>query len=78
MTDEERLIYQRQLRDAQNKRHALILGEAVEQFVDQNGEQVKYTKANIAKLEEYIEELEGILNPSLKRNRTRRPIQFTF
>lgn len=78
MTDEERLIYIRQLREAQNKRHALILGEAVEQFVDQNGEQVKYTKANIAKLEEYIEELEGILNPSLKRNRTRRPIQFTF
>lgn len=78
MTEDERLIYTRRLSEAQLKRHALLLGEAVEQFVDQNGEQVKYTKANIDALERYIAELEGILYPTIARARARRPLGFIF
>lgn len=78
MTEEERLIYSRRLLDAQTARHALITGTAVEQFVDQNGETVKYSKMNIAKLEEYIAELEALLNPTLAIARMRRPLGFLF
>ena len=78
MTEDERLIYSRRLLDAQTARHALLTGTAVEQFVDQNGEQVKYSKMNVGKLEEYIAELEGILNPSLLRQRMKRPLGFYF
>lgn len=78
MTEEERLIYSRRLLDAQTARHALITGTAVEQFVDQNGETVKYSKMNIAKLEEYIAELEALLNPTLAFTRMRRPLGFLF
>lgn len=78
MTEEERLVYERRLLDAREKRHALLTGTAVEQFVDQNGEQVKYTKMNIAKLEDYILELEGILNPALAAMRAPKPLRFVF
>lgn len=76
--EEERLLYSRRLLEAQTARHALVTGTAVEQFVDQNGETVKYSKMNIAKLEDYIAELEGLLNPSLLRQRTKRPMGFYF
>ncbi len=78
MTEDEVLIYTRRLLEAREKRHALLTGNAVEQFVDQNGEQVKYTKMNIRDLEAYIAELEVLLNPSLARQRMRRPLGFTF
>lgn len=78
MTDEERIIYTRRLLEAQEKRHAIMVGNNVEQFIDQNGETVKYSKVNIGKLDEYIAELEGLLNPSLAAQRLRRPLGFVF
>ena len=78
MDDAERLVYERRLLEAREKRHKLLIGDAVEQFVDQNGESVKYTKANIALLDDYIAELEAILNPALLSRRMRPPLRFLF
>lgn len=78
MDGAERLVIEGRLLEARTKRHKLLVGDAVEQFVDQNGESVKYTKMNIAALESYIAELEGILNPALARQRVRRPLGFLF
>lgn len=78
LTDADRIIYTRRLTDAREKRHALLTGQAVEQYVDQNGEQIRYTKMNLTALDTYIAELEGILNPCLARQRVRRPLGFTF
>ncbi len=78
LTADERLIYQKRLDDARSKYHAIMLGENVEQFVDQNGEQVKYSKINIGGLEKYIEKLEGLLDPQLARSRQPRAFGFLF
>ncbi len=78
MDEAERLVYERRLLEAREKRHLLITGGAVEQFVDQNGEQVKYTKASLRDLDAYILQLEGILNPALVAYRRPRPIGFLF
>jgi hypothetical protein len=78
MTEEERIIYTRRLADAREKRHLLITGQAVEQYIDQNGEQIKYTKMNLAKLDDYIVELCGLLNPALAAAAVKRPLRFVF
>lgn len=78
LTPEERLVYQKRLDDARAKYHAIMLGENVEQFVDQNGEQVKYSKINIGGLESYITKLEGLLDPQLALARQPRPFGFLF
>ena len=78
LTEEQRLIYRRRLLEAQEKRHLIMTGQNVEQFIDQNGESVKYGKANIGGLDRYIAELEGILDPSLAASRVFRPMRFTF
>lgn len=76
--EEKRLIWRRRLLDAEEKRHLIKTGTNVEQFIDQNGESVKYNKANIADLESYIAELEGLLDPSLAASRVRQPLRYVF
>lgn len=76
--EEKRLIWKRRLLDAEEKRHLIKTGANVEQFVDQNGESIKYNKANIGDLESYIAELEGLLDPSLVAARVRHPIRYVF
>lgn len=78
LTDAERTVYELRLKAAQTARHDILIGNGVKRFVDQNGEQVEYQAANVSKLEDYISELEGILNPALRRQRARRPLGFTF
>lgn len=78
LTEAERTLYTARLTAARNARHDIVIGNGVKRFVDQNGEQVEYQAANLQKLEDYIAELEGILNPALRRSRTRLPLGFTF
>lgn len=78
LTEEDRIIYDRRLREAREKRHLLLTGQAVEQYVDQNGEQIRYTKMNLDRLDLYIAELEGLLNPCLARANVKRPLRFVF
>lgn len=78
LTDAERLLYTTRRTEASAKRHLLLTGQAVEQFVDQNGELVKYTKANLRALDLYIAELDALLDPCIAAARVRRPIGFFF
>lgn len=78
LTDAERTVYELRLKAARLARHDILIGNGVKRFVDQNGEQVEYQAANVSKLEDYIAELEGILNPALRRQRAHRPLGFIF
>lgn len=78
LSDAERLIIQVRLTAAEKARHEIVTGKGVKRFVDQNGEQVEYQAANLGKLEEYIAELQGLLNPMLAQQRMRRPLGFIF
>lgn len=74
----ERAIYQARLTDATSKRHDIVTGTAVKRFVDQNGEQVEYSAANLTALDAYIRSLEELLNPCVAAYNRPRPIGFTF
>ncbi len=78
LTASERIVYQTRLTQAEQSYHDLITGKAVEQFVDQNGEQVRYTKATVAGLQSYIASLRSALNPVFAAYNRKRPIGFTF
>jgi hypothetical protein len=78
LTEAERGIYETRLKQARQARHDIVTGNGVKRFVDQNGETVEYQAANLQKLEDYIAELEGILNPALRVGRARRPLGFIF
>lgn len=54
-------VTQQMLTDAQEAYHALLIGESVAEFRDQNGEIVKYTPANRNALASYIARLEKAL-----------------
>lgn len=65
------------LAEARAAYHEIMTGQAVSRFVDQNGESVQYTRANIKQLESYIAKLEAELaNPGVRPYRG--PIRFTF
>lgn len=55
------IVTEQMLIDAQTALHALLTGSAVAEFRDQNGETVKYSKANKSDLMAYIEWLKGQL-----------------
>lgn len=78
LTDAERAIYTTRLTEAQTAKHSIVTGKMLEQFIDQNGEQVRYTKTNLADLDAYIDELNGLLNPALAAYYRPRPIGFIF
>jgi len=78
LTASERIVYQTRLTQAEQSYHDLVTGKSVEQFVDQNGEQVRYTKTTLDGLQVYIRSLREALNPTLARYTRPRPIGFTF
>ena len=78
LTPAERLLWQTRLTKAEAARDALLTGKSVKKFVDQNGEQVEYTTANIAALKSYIQEIKDLLNPMAAMCRRPRAIGFTF
>lgn len=53
------MTLQDQLTEAQAALHRLMCGQAVSVFIDQSGEQVRYSVADAAKLRSYIAELQG-------------------
>lgn len=65
------------LAEARQAYHEIMTGQAVSRFVDQNGETVQYTRANIQQLAAYIAKLEAELaNPGGRPYRG--PIRFTY
>lgn len=57
MTDSELLA------EAKTALHKLLTGRQAAEFRDQNGEMVRYTRANLAELRRYITELEARVSP---------------
>lgn len=56
----------------------IISGNKARVIVDQNGERVEFTSANIARLYQYIVEQKALLNPCAGRARPNRPMGFVF
>lgn len=56
----------------------IISGNKARVIVDQNGERVEFTSANIARLYQYIVEQKSLLNPCAGRRRPNRPMGFVF
>jgi hypothetical protein len=50
-------VTQEMLEQAQSAYHRLMIGDAVVEFRDQNGETVKYARADLNRLSQYIERL---------------------
>lgn len=78
LSETERALYQTRLTEALATKHALLTGKLAEQFIDQNGEQIRYTKTTIAGLLTYIKELQDLLNPCVAAYNRPRPIGFLF
>lgn len=54
---------QERLDEAENALHDLLLGKAVVELRDSNGEVVRFTPTNKAALRAYIAELTALINP---------------
>lgn len=78
LTPERQALLQNRYNKAEIAYDLLATGAAVEQFIDQNGEQVKYTKASLSALAAYMTSLYAQLNPGAARQARARPIGFTF
>lgn len=78
LSDVEKALYRTRLTEAQAAKHSLLTGKALEQYIDQNGEQVRYTKMTLDGLTTYIKELEDLLNPCAAAYNRPRPIGFLF
>lgn len=67
------------LKDARKAYHDIMIGGAISRFVDQNGEQVQYTRANSTMLSTYILALEAEEAGCTGGARAYRgPLRFTF
>jgi hypothetical protein len=71
------LTTQQKLDEARQAYHEIVTGQNVARFVDQNGESVSYSKANLGLLAAYIAKLEAELaSPGVPQYRG--PLRFTF
>ena len=61
LTDEDRVLYTAQLREAEAAYHSVMIGGQVVDFMDQNQERVRYSAANAAGLLRYINGLRQML-----------------
>lgn len=67
------------LTEAQKAYHQLMTGKAVRKWVDQNGEQMEYSRANIAQLSSYIAQLKADIAECEGGTRAYRgPLRFFF
>lgn len=78
LTSEERVALKARITKLQDSYDAIISGQAVKRFVDQNGEQVEYTAANASSLLAYINRLKSELDCSFARQYRPRPMGFVF
>jgi N-formylglutamate amidohydrolase len=61
------------LAQAELEYHNLMTGLKPRVYVDQNGERIEYTAANVGRLRQYITELKGLLDSSIKQTGPLRP-----
>jgi hypothetical protein len=78
LTTQERTTYQARLDAARLAYDELMVGGAVKRTVDQNGEQVEFTRGTAGQLAAYITALENALSPVLASYRQPKPMGFTF
>lgn len=78
LTAEERAALKARIAKLEAAYDAIMSGNAVRKFVDQNGESVEYGAANAAKLLGYIQELKAQLDCSFARRYRPRPMGFVF
>lgn len=57
LTPEQRVVLEAQLAEAVKAYHSVMLGGAVREFTDQNGERIVYNAANRSSLMAYINSL---------------------
>lgn len=69
---------QAQLDEAREAYHKLMIGQALVEITDQNGERVRFSQANRQNLYLYIQEMERQLCTNLTRTTTVRPMGFIF
>lgn len=78
LTDAERTLWEARRTKAEATYDALMTGKLAEEFIDQNGEKVRYTKTNAKDLARYIAEITALLNPQQARANAPRPMRFMF
>jgi len=72
-------VLQQRLAEAQQAEHDIMTGTSVRRFIDQNGESVEYSRANINQLQAYIRKLEQqIRDLQNSVEAYRGPIKFRF
>lgn len=62
------VVTQQMLDEAVAAYHRLAIGDGVYEYRDQNGETVRYTRADLSKLRSYIDWLQGQLAPETRQN----------
>lgn len=78
LTAEERELWKGRLLKAEQAYDDLMNGTLAEEFIDQNGERVRYTKTDGTKLQRYIKSIRDLLNPAAARAAAPRPLGFYF
>lgn len=74
LTPEQTTYYTAQLREAEAAYHGVMIGGAVREFTDQNGEKIVYSSANRTALIGYINYLRGMLGASPMQGLVARPM----
>lgn len=60
------LTTEQRLEEAREAYHALVTGQGVAEIRDQNGETIRYARADISKLSQYIATLEQLVAGNTK------------
>lgn len=64
--------------EAENARHALLTGSLVEELSSPSGEHVRYTKADLPRLEAYLADLKAQIASATPGKTPRGPIAVSF
>lgn len=80
LSDEDRLMWEARLKEAQKAHHELLTGSGVAAFTDQNGERVSFSKVDLKALKQYIADLVALLGtaPTAVTSTHPRPLRFVF
>ncbi len=78
LTTEERALWESRLLKAETTYDLIANGKLPEEFIDQNGEKVRYTKTNLRDLAAYIKSIRDLLQPALAAAQAPRPLRFVF
>lgn len=78
LTPQERIAIKARIVKLEAKYDDILSGNSVEEFVDQNGEKVRYSKANISGLLKHINDLRAMIDCGFARAYRPRPMGFVF